>query len=56
MPAYDTEMSNPIRMSGWNTEHAVGAIVIGCLLALILLRRGFRGVNVPGVGGVNLGR
>lgn len=56
MPAYEEEMVNPIRGAGWNTEHAVAGIVIGCLVALILLRKGFRGVSIPGVGGASLGR
>ena len=34
---------------GIQTEHVVAGIVIGCLVALILLRRGFRGVNVGGL-------
>lgn len=47
---------NPVKTGGWNTEHAVAGLVIGCLVALILLRRGFRGVGMPGVGSVNIGR
>lgn len=50
------ESTNPIRGAGWNTEHAVAGIVIGCLVALILLRRGFRGINVPGVGSATIAR
>ena len=37
------------------TAHAAAAVVIGALVFLILIRRGFRGVGVPGVGGVSLG-
>lgn len=33
-------------VAGWNTEYASGALVLGSLLTLILLRRGFRGVTV----------
>lgn len=40
---------NPVKTAGFSTEHAVAGLVLGCLLALILLRRGFRGVNVAGV-------
>lgn len=40
---------NPVTSGGFNTEHAVAAVVIGCLVALIMIRRGFRGVNVGGV-------
>lgn len=39
---------------GITTEYATAAIVIGCLVALILIRRGFRGIRVPGVGSVGL--
>jgi hypothetical protein len=45
---------NPVKTAGFDTQHAVAGIVIGCLVALILLRRGFRGVSVPGVGNVGL--
>lgn len=31
-------------------EHAAAAVVIGSLVLLILIRRGFRGVNLGGVG------
>jgi hypothetical protein len=50
-------MINPVRgnMSGLTTEHAAAVVVIGSLVFLILIRRGFRGVGVPGVGGVKLG-
>lgn len=33
----------------WDTPYAAAGLVIGALLALILIRRGFRGVNVGGV-------
>jgi hypothetical protein len=36
------------QVSGFTTEHAAGVIVIGALVLLILLRRGFRGVSVGG--------
>jgi hypothetical protein len=42
--------------SGITTEYATGALVIACLVALILIRRGFRGVGVPGVGSLSLGK
>jgi hypothetical protein len=47
---------NPVKDVGVTTERAAAGIVIGCLVALILLRRGFRGVGVPGVGSVGIGR
>jgi hypothetical protein len=40
---------NPIKGSGISTEHATAAVVIGALVALWMLRRGFRGVSVGGV-------
>lgn len=56
MPTYDSENRNPIAgPGGVMTEHAVAGIVIGCLIALILLRRGFRGVGIPGVASVRVG-
>lgn len=45
---------NPLR-GGFNTEQAAAVVVIGSLVFLIMVRRGFRGVGVPGVGGVRLG-
>lgn len=42
--------------SGVTTEYATGALVIACLIALILIRRGFRGVGVPGVGSLSIGK
>ena len=47
---------NPVKDYGFTTERATAAIVIGCLVALILLRRGFRGVGIPGVGSAAIGR
>ncbi len=41
--------------SGLDTEHAAAIIVIGSLALLMLIRRGFRGIGVPGVGSVNIG-
>lgn len=40
--------------SGITTPQAAGAIVIGSVVLLILINRGFRGVRVPGVGSINL--
>lgn len=50
-------MVNPVRgnMSGLTTEHAAAVVVIGSLVFLILIRRGFRGVGIPGVAGVKIG-
>lgn len=41
--------------SGLDTEHAAAVLVIGSLALLMLVRRGFRGVGIPGVGSVNIG-
>lgn len=52
--AYGTDersYENPIKtFGGFSTEHIAGAIVLGSLVFLILVSRGFRGVNVGGVG------
>lgn len=45
----DSSMDNPVSTSTGNTEYSTAAIVIGSLIALILIARGFRGVNVGGV-------
>jgi hypothetical protein len=47
----DTQMVNPIK-GGFTVEHAAGALVLGALVLLWLIGRGFRGVSV---GGVNVG-
>lgn len=46
---YGNEQEYPISGGGFTTEHAAAAIVIGALVALVLIRRGFRGVSVGGV-------
>lgn len=58
MDAY-ARMGNNVRQpvnagTGITTEYAVGGLVLGCLIALILIRRGFRGINIPGVGSAGL--
>lgn len=42
-------------IKGLSTEYAAAVVVIGSLVALILIRRGFRGLKVPGVGSVSVG-
>lgn len=42
------------RLGNVSTEYATAGIVLGCLVALIFIRRGFRGINLPGVGGVSV--
>lgn len=45
----DSEPQNPVSGGTGNTEYSVAALVIGSLVALMLIARGFRGVNVGGV-------
>jgi len=40
----------PVSTGSVDTPRAAAGIVIGALVALILVRRGFRGVNLGGVG------
>lgn len=52
----DNQPVNPIdaNNTGGNTQYAAAGIVLGALAALVLIRRGFRGVSVGGVSvGVN---
>lgn len=51
----DADYTHPVKGQGFTTEHAAAVIVIGSLVGLILLRRGFRGVGVPGVGSIGVG-
>lgn len=44
---------NPV--AGFSTEHAAAVIVIGSLVFLIAIRHGFRGLGLPGVGGISVG-
>lgn len=43
-----TEMSNPIKGGTFRTEHAAAAIVIGSLILLIMISKGFRGASIGG--------
>lgn len=43
---YAGNPQNPVKMNGLSTEHAAAAIVIGSLLALVAIRRGFLPTNV----------
>lgn len=47
MPANDREF--PVSATNVDTPRAAAGIVIGALIALILLRRGFRGISAGGV-------
>jgi hypothetical protein len=45
----DDNLTNPVKGVGaFSTEHAAAALVVGSLLFLILVRRGFRGVSFGG--------
>lgn len=46
---YGDTMVNPVKGAGFDTPQVAGAIVIGSVLMLVLIRRGFRGVNLAGV-------
>lgn len=50
MPANDQEF--PVTATNVDTPRAAAGIVLGALVALWLLRRGFRGISA---GGVNIG-
>lgn len=53
---YQDSPVNPVTgANGITTERAVAGLVLGCLVALILLRRGFRGVGIPGVVSARIG-
>ncbi len=47
----DSEMVNPVKSAGMSTEYAAGVIVIGALIFLIAINRGFRGVSISGATG-----
>lgn len=62
MPAQSNQPENVVRMprgpnggvyrlntSEWPTERWVAVITLAALSLLILIRMGFRGINVPGV-------
>lgn len=40
---------NPVKGSGLSTEHATAALVIGALVGLYFIRRGFRGISAGGI-------
>lgn len=47
----DTPVNPVENQTGGNTEYSAAALVIGALVALVLINRGFRGVSVSGVSG-----
>jgi hypothetical protein len=46
-----TAATQPLKGNGLTTEQAAAALVIGSLVALIAIRRGFRGVSVSKMSG-----
>lgn len=48
----DMDIDEPVAGASQNVEYTTAAIVIGALAALVMISRGFRGINV---GGVNVG-
>lgn len=42
-------MEHPVKDTGFTTEKAAAVVVIGALVFLILVKRGFRGVSAGGV-------
>lgn len=46
-----TGATQPVKGQGLSTEQAAAAIVLGSLVALIAVRRGFRGVSVSKMSG-----
>lgn len=48
--------TNPVRGNGVQTEYAAAGLVIGAVVALWLIRRGFGfGAGVPGIAAVKIG-
>jgi hypothetical protein len=49
MYADDTNPTNPVTgLTGWDTPQYTAVVVIGAMLFLYLIRRGFRGVSLGG--------
>lgn len=46
----DNVYTNPIKGAGFDSPQMTGVLVLGALGMLILIRRGFRGVNAFGAG------
>jgi hypothetical protein len=47
----DSQMVNPVKTSGMSTEYAAAVLVIGALVFLVAINRGFRGVSISGATG-----
>lgn len=50
VPTNEPAPRNPISVGGLAQEHAAAVVVIGALVFLILVSRGWRGASVGGVG------
>ena len=49
MQSYADDGMNPVKGSGLTTAHASAVVVLGALVFLVLIKRGFRGVSAGGV-------
>ena len=49
------DVRHPVNGSMFDTEHACAGVVIGSLILLWAIRRGFRGLGAPGVGSISIG-
>ncbi len=45
----DSTQTNAVQTGGVSTPHSAAILVIGSLIALVLIKKGFRGVNLGGV-------
>lgn len=41
--------TNPAMIGGWDTQHMAAVVVFSAILFLVLIRKGFRGLNVGGL-------
>jgi len=48
-PSQDTRLTNPITGGGFDTPQAAALIIVVAFVLLVLIRRGFRGVNLAGI-------
>lgn len=49
--APDSQMVNPVKSNGMGADKMAAALVIGSLVLLIAIRRGFSGVSVGSLSG-----
>lgn len=48
-PSQDSRLTNPIAGGAFDTNHAAAIIVVVSFVLLVMIRRGFRGVNLAGI-------